>query len=249
MMSDARAFYARLKADNAHMRPVFRTEADEVESTLYLYDVVDDLYGVSAAEFVKAVASLPAGSTINLRINSPGGDVFAARAMATALRNHPGKVISHVDGLAASAASYIAIAADEVRMAEGSFLMVHRAWTLALGNADDLIHVADLLEKIDATLVADYSKRTGASAEQVEEWMNDETWFSASEAKKHGFADEIVKGAKNAARWVVTAYSNAPAELTARPEPEPEPEPDVLLSDDWRAQLRARIEARELNFR
>jgi ATP-dependent Clp protease protease subunit len=109
------------------------------EATIYLYDViVNDKFeeeyfgGVSAETFVKALNDITA-PVIHLRINSPGGDVFAGRVMEQAIRNHASKVIAHVDGYAASAASYVAIAADEVEIAPGGFFMVHNAWTLAMG--------------------------------------------------------------------------------------------------------------------
>src|SRR5258707_13669196 len=121
------------------------------EATVYLYDSVDSDFGVNAEAFVKDFNAITAPK-IHLRINSPGGDVFEARAIATAVAQHKSTVVSHVDGLAASAASYIAIAADEVEMAPGSFLMIHNAWTIVGGNASDLTATALLLEKIDGSL-------------------------------------------------------------------------------------------------
>ncbi|HEY3679044.1 MAG TPA: head maturation protease, ClpP-related [Bradyrhizobium sp.] len=182
------------------------------EATVYLYDSIDSYYGVNAEAFVKDFNAITA-PTIHLRINSPGGDVFDARSIATAISQHDSKVVAHVDGLAASAASYIAIAADEVEMAPGSFLMIHKAWTFAYGNSEDLLATAALLEKIDGSLAADYAKKTGKSSAQIDEWMSAETWFTAEEAVAEGFAgkvsEEDPEGVDNA--WDLSVFANAPA--------------------------------------
>lgn len=192
--------------------------ADGAEATVYLYDAIDSYYGVNAESFVKDFNAITA-PTIHLRINSPGGDVFDGRAIATAIAQHPSNVIAHVDGLAASAASYVAIAADKVEMAPGAFMMIHKAWTLAFGNADDLLSTAALLEKIDGSLAADYSKKTGKSVAQVEEWMSAETWFTADEAVSEGFADSVAKEddpecVDNA--WDLSIFANAPKPKTKK---------------------------------
>lgn len=185
--------------------------ADGAEATVYLYDAIDSYYGVNAQTFVKDFNAITA-PTIHLRINSPGGDVFDGRAIATAISQHPSNVIAHVDGLAASAASYVAIAAKRVEMAPGAFMMIHKAWTLAFGNAEDLLSTAALLEKIDGSLAADYAKKTGKSVAQVEKWMSAETWFTAEEAVTEGFADSVAKnepeGVENG--WDLSIFDHAP---------------------------------------
>lgn len=177
---------------------------------------------MSAAQFVQDLAAITAAK-IHLRINSPGGDVFEGRAIATAIREHPAEVLAHVDGLAASAASYVALAADRVQISRGAMFMIHNAWVFALGNRDDLRKMADLLEKIDGDLVADYVRETGAAQDQVEAWMAAETWFTAEEALEAGFADAIAgdeeddeededeaMAAARATAWDLAAYDNAP---------------------------------------
>ena len=197
----------------------FKIEAkqDDTEATIYLYDMIvstDDEAewwgGVSPQAFVKALNDITA-PTIHLRVNSPGGSVFAARAIEQAIRMHSSKVIAHVDGLAASAASFLIMAADEIRMAPGSFLMIHKAWTWTAGNANDLRKESDLLEQIDASLVKTYATRSGQEAEAIAQWMADETWIEADRAVELGLANSVADTkATNAVKWDTSAFKNAP---------------------------------------
>lgn len=219
----------RLLADNRG-RGRFEIQAQENsrEATVYLYDAIvanddeaDWFGGVSAESFVRQLAALDA-DTIRLRINSPGGSVFGGRAMETALRNHKARVIAHIDGVAASAASFVAMAADEIEMAQGTFFMIHKAWTFSWGNADDLLKEAALLEKIDGTLAQTYHNRTGIGQNELLDMMAAETWLEASEAVEKGFADRVSDGLKAENRWNLAAYGRTPA--SAEPPPAaPEP--------------------------
>ncbi|CAG4906161.1 head maturation protease, ClpP-related [Paraburkholderia saeva] len=206
----------QLLNDNRSAPRAFRVQAsdDASEVTVYLYDVIvtEDWYGgVSATAFVQALASITA-DTIHLRINSPGGDVFAARAMETAIRGHSAKVVAHVDGVAASAASFVMLAADEVEISDGAFVMIHKAWSFAMGNADDLKETAKLLDAVDASLVRTYAKETGQDEADIAAWMAAETWFTSDEAVTNGFADRLANGddAAQASAWNLSAFSNAP---------------------------------------
>ncbi|MFC5423035.1 head maturation protease, ClpP-related [Bosea eneae] len=198
---------------NNARRGEFRAEGN----TLYIYDVIvasdadaEWFGGVSAERIVKAIAGM--SGEIALRLNSPGGDVFAARAIMAAMAAHGGQITAYVDGYAASAASIIAAAAGKVVMADGSFLMIHKAWTLAIGNADDMLATATLLEKIDGTIADTYAARAGESRDHYAALMAAETWFTAQEAVDEGLADEIASQApKSAARWDLSAYQSAPA--------------------------------------
>ena len=194
------------------------------EATIYLYDAIGGWYGVTAEDFVTALASIDA-ATVHLRINSPGGDVFEARAIQVALKQHKAKVIAHIDGLAASAATYVALGADEVEMADGAFFMIHNAWTIGLGNANDFEELASMLHKVDGSIVKDYQRKTNQTPEQIQQWMDAETWFTAAEAAEYGFVDRVYTGddqdensAENATDWDLSAYSNTPANLI-KPEP------------------------------
>ena len=204
------------------------TEGDE--ATVYLYDMIVDSDadaewwgGVSAEAFAKTFAGIKAG-TIHLRVNSPGGSVFGGRAMETAIRQHSAKVIAHVDGLAASAASFLIMGADEIEMAPGAFLMIHKAWSLAVGNADDMLHAAGLLEQIDGTLAQTYAARTGMDADKIAAMLAAETWITANDAVEQGFADRVAEAAPKASnKWDLSAFNAAP-----RIEPEAKPDRAAL---------------------
>lgn len=214
----------QLAADNARASKPIRAEVKGDEATVYLHGVIGGYWGeIDATEFAKTLSDINA-ATIHLRINSPGGDVMDARAMMTAIRQHPANVIAHVDGMAASAATGICTACNEVEISNGAFYMIHNAWTVAVGNKADMRTSADILDKIDAGLVGDYTARTGKSAEQVTAWMDAETWFTAAEAVDNGFADRVVDvGGKDAARnqWDLSAYANAPKAEPANAAPDP----------------------------
>lgn len=194
------------------------------EATLWLYDAIvrDDYFGgVSALTIGKALAEHRDKAVIHLRIDSPGGDVFAGRAMEQLIKEHPGKVIAHIDGFAASAASYVALAAAERIISQGGQFMIHRAWTMTWGNEEDLTKTAALLRSLDETLVATYAERTGQNPEQLRNWLNAETWFTAEQALEYGFATAIAgsdasqqSAAASASMqpraWDLSAYARAP---------------------------------------
>lgn len=217
-----------------------RAEDQPNEATLYIYDVIDSYWGVSAQMVAQAIAGLGKDVTLHIRINSPGGDVFEAEAMATAIRQHPGKTVAHIDGLAASAATRVASAASEVEISEGSFYMIHNAWTIALGDKHAMTESATLLDKVDGTIVADYARRTGASAEQITAWMEAETWFTAQEAVDNKFADRLAPTASQAynstaRQFNLAAYNKTPQALL---QPAKQPEPDFAAQ---RAQNERRL--------
>jgi ATP-dependent Clp protease protease subunit len=207
----------QLAIDNAKTSKPMRAETADDEATIYLHGVIGGWWGdIDETTFAKTLAGIDA-KTIHLRINSPGGDVFAARAMMTAIRQHKAHVVAHVDGIAASAATDICMAANSVEISKGAFFMIHNAWTVAIGNKDEMRTTANLLEKIDGAINDDYVARTGKSADEIKAWMDDETWFTADEAVTNGFADTVVEvsgSASNSAAWNVSAYKNAPKALT-----------------------------------
>lgn len=240
-------------------RGQFKVEAAAAtdEATIYLYDMIVDTDaeaewwgGVSPQAFTKALRAITA-PTIHLRVNSPGGSVFAARAMEQAIREHSSDIVVHVDGLAASAASFLIMAADTIEMAPGSFLMIHKAWTIAWGNADDLVKTSELLGQIDGTLVKTYAARSGQAADEITQWMAAETWIEADRAVELGFADKVaedkVQASAERPAWDISAFTSAPkaarrAVQPARPSATPEaqqPDRDAMRRDVLRALIPA----------
>lgn len=192
-----------------------RIEAAGREATVYVYDYIGWM-GVEAEAFVRELNALDV-DVIHVRINSPGGDVFEGRSIANALKNHKARVVCHVDGLAASIASIIAIAGDEVRMAEGSFFMIHNPWWIVIGDANDMRESADILDKVGASLRATYTERSGQEAGEIERMMDAETWLDAEESVELGFAD-VAEGASSAgasASFDLSVFAHAPEQLAA----------------------------------
>lgn len=212
----------RLKQFKAKCAGRFEVYADSSkdEATIYLYDQIGaDWFGdgVTALNFVKELNGIKA-KTIHLRINSPGGDVFEARAMQTALREHPANVIAHIDGMAASSASFLALGADEIEISEGGFFMIHNAWGVVMGNAGEMRGMADVLDKIDSSIVADYAAKSKKEDEEIREMMAAETWLTASEALEHGFVDRVCEPKKAKNQWDLSIYDRVPATLQAEKE-------------------------------
>lgn len=131
---------------------------------------------------------------VTVWINSPGGDVIEGSAIYTALREHRGHVTVKVDGIAASAASIIAMGGDELLMSPSSYLMIHRASTMAWGNAGEMEQAKEQLEAVDAGLIDVYQKKTGLSRPRIQEMLDNETFLNASAAVRLGFADGMLYG-------------------------------------------------------
>lgn len=187
---------------------------DVAEVTIY-----DEIgaWGITASEFSKDLQSVTA-KKISLHINSPGGDVFDGLAILNALRQHPANVDVTIDGLAASAASFIAMAGDSIKIAPQAMVMIHDASGVVVGNADDMLDMADLLDKTSNNIAAVYAQRTGGTVEDWRAAMKTETWYSDQEAVDAGLADEILQTGQDAPEDV------SPVRLVARaPEPQPSP--------------------------
>ncbi|YCK83522.1 ATP-dependent Clp protease proteolytic subunit [Arthrobacter sp. D3-18] len=182
---------------SAAQEPWFRMEAsaDSNAADVYIYEMIDSWWGVDAAQFVREIAALDV-ETINLWVNSPGGSVYDGVAIMNALRRHQATVVATVDGMAASAASFIIQAADEVIMGQGAELMIHDAWTFAWGNAEALQKAAGDLDRISSTIAGIYAERAGGTIEEWREAMRAETWYTADEAVAAGLADRVAKVAK-----------------------------------------------------
>ncbi|MBE7183834.1 MAG: Clp protease ClpP [Methylobacterium mesophilicum] len=185
--------------------------ANSEAAEVLIYDEIG-AYGVSAKSFLDELGAIPDASAITLRINSPGGSVFDAVAIYNALKRRSGTVTVSIDGIAASAASYVAMAGGEVVMPENAFLMIHDPSGMVMGSAADMRAMAEALDKIRDSLVTGYSAKSGAAIEAVAALMAKETWLSASEALALGFCDRLAEPVRIAAHFDLARFGNAPAE-------------------------------------
>lgn len=168
--------------------------ADTAE--ISIYDEIGG-WGISAQQFAKDFKALGNNlKQINLHIHSPGGDVFDGIAIYNLLKNHPANKTVTIDGLAASMASVIAMAGTEIIMPENAMMMIHKPWGVQGGDADDMRKYADLLDKVEDTLIPAYAAKTGKSAEELAEMLAAETWLNGKECVEHGFADKLAEPVK-----------------------------------------------------
>jgi ATP-dependent Clp protease, protease subunit len=207
-------FQANLKSPRLYK--VEASAANNDEATIFMYDVIGyDWWsggGITAIDFAKDLSALETSGVkkVHLRINSPGGDVFEGRAIVAAMQRTKMTLVAHIDGLAASASSFIAVHAHEVEITDGAFIMIHNGWTIAVGDRHAFTKTAGLLEKVDGTIADDYAKKTGIDKNQLSAFMDDETWFSAAEAVANKFADRIEESntAKTSARTTAPTHDD-----------------------------------------
>lgn len=195
------------------------TILNEESREILIYDVITDddgwVQGVSPRRVKEALDRLGAGP-VTVRINSPGGSVFAASAMYALLQERAALVM--IDGAALSAASYLATVGDRVVMAAGAMLMIHDPWTIALGDASELRKTADVLDKIKEQLVDAYHLRTGIDEEELAEWMREETWFTPSQALELHFVDEVTEHKRRVeSRFDLSRFKHAPKDWPKEP--------------------------------
>ncbi|WP_171997983.1 head maturation protease, ClpP-related [Cronobacter sp. JZ38] len=168
--------------------------ARDGDNSISIFDVIGADYwgeGVTASRIAGALRSLN-GEDVTVNINSPGGDMFEGLAIYNLLREYDGKVTVKVLGLAASAASIIAMAGDEVQIGRGAFLMIHNCWVYAMGNRHDLAQIATDMAPFDKAMSDIYQARSGLDAATVDKMMDGETYIGSSEAVEKGFADSLL---------------------------------------------------------
>ena len=195
---------ADIRIDGAHFdvrpdaverwQPEMRA-ATESDASISIYDTIGrgwDGEGITAKRIGAALRNIGAREVV-VNINSPGGDFFEGVAIYNQLREHRAKVTVQVMGLAASAASVIAMAGDEILMGDGSFLMIHNAWAVAVGNRHDLADAAARLQPFDEAMANVYAARSGMSVKDAAALMDAETWIGAAKAVEDGFADAILE--------------------------------------------------------
>ncbi|WP_417168744.1 head maturation protease, ClpP-related [Terrihalobacillus insolitus] len=182
----------------------------------------------TATSFKEDLDSLGDVATINLYINSPGGSVFEGIAIHNMLKRHKAKVNVYVDALAASIASVIAMAGDAIFMPKNSMLMIHNAWTIALGNAAELRKKADDLDRISNSSKQSYLQKSGdkLTEEKLQEMLDAETWLSADDAFSYGLCDEVLEENQMAAsisEELFAKYKNVPESLVKENEQDTSP--------------------------
>lgn len=199
--------------------PSFRAEVSGGRASLYIYDVIGEDWwtggGVTAKSVQQAIDGMKGASALDVYINSPGGDIFEGKAIYAQLRRFAGERVVHVDGIAASAASFIAMAGDRIVTSPAATWMIHEVWARTSGTAADFRSMADVLDMENTIFAETYAKRSGQSVEDVRAWMAAETWMSASEAKSRGFTDEIAEAEASGSNADVAALLNLSATLRA----------------------------------
>lgn len=176
-------------------KAVYSTENKAGKLTIRLYDAIGpDWIGMIGAETIARVLD-EAGDvkTIDLRINSPGGDVFEGVAIYNQLVAHKATVNVTIDGLAASIASVIAMAGDDIAIAKAGQVMIHPPSGMAWGTSADMRQLADLLDSIQGSITGVYADRTGRDADELKAWIDAETWMTAEQAVERGFADRVIE--------------------------------------------------------
>jgi ATP-dependent protease ClpP protease subunit len=197
--------------------PEVRAAADSADNSISIYDAIGESWdgaGVTAKRISAALRAIGERDVV-VNVNSPGGDFFQGVAIYNLLREHKGKVTVRVLGLAASAASIIAMAGDDIQMGEGSFMMVHNAWAVAIGNRHDLTDSAALLGTFDAAMAKLYAGRTGISESEAAAMLDQETWLSADKAVRDGFATGVLDSAELAQDPKASAPRKAMAMIEA----------------------------------
>jgi ATP-dependent Clp endopeptidase proteolytic subunit ClpP len=184
------------------------------------------LWGVSASAFMRDLRGMGELDEINLSIHSPGGDVLDGWAIYNSLKNSKAKITARVEGLAASMASVILMAADTVEIPENAYIMIHNPWGLAVGDAEEMRDTADLLDKLGNGLVNAYASRTGNDEDEIREMMSAETWMDGKEAVERGFADKLIGAVALSARaFDSRKFKMTPKSLQANSETAPEVAP------------------------
>jgi len=226
-------------------REWYSMDTSEGQTEVLIYDVIGWPF-IDANMFARDFNRIES-KEITVGINSPGGDVFDGTAIFNTIESHPARIITRIDGVAASMASIVALAGDEIQIAKNAYYMMHNPWSFAMGDYIEFQKEADLLKRIAGTLAQTYSDRTSIKIETVQAMMDDETWIIGEELVDQGFADKVVGDKKASAVFDLGMYSNAPKDITGQSTKKPietEREFEQLLTQDAglsRSQARAII--------
>lgn len=221
-----------------------RDAAGDGEPEMELYGFISEFSwfedDITPQKFKDDLYALGKKGPITVRMHSGGGDVFAASIIRSTMMDYPGKITIKIDGLAASAASVVAMAGDVIKMQETAYMMIHDPTTMAWGSVEELKKAIDLLKTVKDGIIDAYHTKTKLETEKISKMMSDETWMSAKKALSFGFIDEVIStGGKNPAASfgntdIVNAlklYANVPAELR------------ILQSPDYDRQAAERFRA------
>jgi ATP-dependent Clp endopeptidase proteolytic subunit ClpP len=193
--------------------------ADNNSLEIFLYDEIGDYgTGITAKAFTEDLRNAGPVDSINLHVNSPGGSVFDGISIYNSLLNSGAKVTATVDGLAASIASVIVMAASKIFMARNAMLMIHNPHMALSGESGDFKKMAETMDKVKGSIVMAYQRHSNLTPAEIGSMMNDETWMTAQEAVAHGFADEIIEDAQGlpiAAKADLSKFRNVPVQLIA----------------------------------
>jgi len=206
-MNDILKLYLTNKIEKSS---VMNLAVDSSTVTIYLQGIVEQDYGINAMDLREAISRAGDAETIIFNINTPGGSVFESREIIDVIRNVKAKTVAHIGSLCASAGTSIALACNEVEMANGAHFMIHNAFGMAYGDKSALRKTADFLEKLELSIIEDYTTKTGKSAEEISAMMEDETWMTAQEALDNGFIDRIAGTTSVKNTWNLSAYAKAP---------------------------------------
>lgn len=198
------------------MNKVFFAKKSGKRGEIYIYDDIGEGWvgGLTAKAFSDMMRALGDASALDIYINSPGGSVFEGVAIYNQIKRFSGEKIIHIDGIAASIASVIAMAGDEIRIAANGMMMIHDPWGVVIGTAKEMRKTADSMDKIRDTITGTYVAKTGHDAKKIEDWMAEETWLNAEEAVKFGFADKITEEKNVKAEFtLLSKFNKVPEQL------------------------------------
>jgi ATP-dependent Clp endopeptidase proteolytic subunit ClpP len=204
--------YPQLRARTKEWFKVSAKESKEGEviGEVEILDVIDDTFGVNSSQLIASIRAMNV-DRIHVAINSPGGNVFSGMGIYSALKAHKAKITTENMGLAASIASIVMMAGDEVFQRENSMMMLHKSWGITAGNAKELRDMAGVLDKIDTQLISIYSAKTKLDPSIIENYLEAETWFTASEAQEIGLAHTLeYETIKAKAAFDLSIYKNTP---------------------------------------
>jgi ATP-dependent Clp protease, protease subunit len=220
-----------------------KAESDEAE--IYMYGFISSYawYEGISSKLVKDKLQSISAKTINVHLHSNGGDVFESIAIYNLLKNHPATIIIHIDGIAGSGASLLAMAANKIIMPKNTMMMIHKGWTYAQGNAAGLRKIADRLDKIDTAVMESYISRFVGEKEELDKLLSDDTYLTADECLALGFADELAddielpkeeepKVELSVKDEILMKYSAQAQPVTPAQKVQPQPEPeDITVSN------------------